>query len=392
MKKSLLSLLAALLLFVGATSTFSVKASSDVIFGDLGSTSSSSKTWTYDGYTVRRYDIGYEGSNYPVQLEGTDVLREKGIFLFSNLKDYRLFYMWDGQDQVTETSFALPTERTCFGCATSLSTFVYPVAHLIDERVVVMHGNDIYLYDVEDSSAELWFDAEEVGLDAYDWEPFTYNGQLYVASYLEQRDNGSGVYWVPKPNAVERHSETPGDLSYSVNGMSPSYTEYEYDTPTYLKGTSAFGNGDIVGQINHGVYLYQQQGSELVLSRIGYTAHSVGASYAGILSFTPSVALTFGNQSIAWIGSDHALYVATITGYVKETGVQDIPAYTPFRTESVSTVYYDPANPGGYYVFMNADAYINYFDDPTFSKVVTIPDSAVAPDEFTQLHDATYFY
>lgn len=322
--------------------------------------------WNYSSYTVSRFAPN-EGTRF-LQLEGLDSLREQGVLAVANEK-FQLFILREGTFRMEQTPFTVPASDEQFGCATSLCIVPYPKGYLVGNRIVVTTNDKWYLYDPFTDQAELWFDPAALGMTG-GFMAVAANNQLYVYSVSQQTTTPT-TYWVSKPNHVEQLSELPPRIKYVGYRLEVDQAEAPIGTTAGFIATDDFGTTGVqVGQVGEGVYV-QQHGA---LTRIGYSLNMYG--HVRMMSFTPKTVLAYGATNAAWVGTDGKLYVAAIVfNRLKATGFQDVPGRTPFRTVSNSAVFYDGVNPDPITVYMNAAAYVRDFNDPTFSRVVVIPDS-----------------
>ncbi len=386
--KKIVCVLVVVVVGIGIFSFATAKIAETLSVGPL-LRSVATKQWNYDGYSVKRFLSSDVQRDALVQLEGTEAIRDNGVLAFSSLEDARLYVLREGSDAVEITAFTLPQTWTCYGCSTSSGLNLYPMAYMVGESIVGQMDGKWYLYNPETSLATLWFDPIQAGMEERsDWTAFSVNDQLYVYSPEERSaDNVDDVlYWISTPNVAEKLWQLPSGVDMAMGKYARITHSYAHPISEYVAVTDTFANGALVGQIDDGIYV--QRGASL--TRLGYARYTLDA-YVGLLSYMPHAPLQFGEKSVAWIGTDNALYVAEVN-FVKlqTTGVQDVPSYTPFRTASNATVYVDPENPDGIKKYMTASAYIRDYNDPTFSRVIVIPDSAV--DTYDHLENANPIY
>lgn len=323
--------------------------------------------WNYSTYTVNRFSPS-EGKAFR-QVEGLDALREQGILAVSNDKS-QLFILREGVLRMEQTPFTLPLVRDCYGCATSLTVSEFGKGYLVGNRIVVTTNDKWYLYDPFTEQAELWFDPAALAM-AGGFSAVATNNQLYVYS-VSSPTTSPTTYRVSKPNQLEQLLGLPSGVRHAGYRLHVDQVEVPTSSIAGFIATDDFGaTGMQVGQVGIGVYV-QQYGN---LTRIGYSSSLYG--YAWTMSFTPKTVLAYGASNAAWVGQDGDLYVATIVfDRLKPTGFHDVPARTPFRTASNPAVFYDAVNPDPVTVYMTSAAYVRAFNDPEFSKVITIPDTA----------------
>ncbi|MFI3156199.1 MAG: hypothetical protein QX199_08570, partial [Methylococcaceae bacterium] len=221
----------------------------------------SQTSWGYNNYSVERYPTIGIDSEF-IQLTQTDSMRDRGVLLLSNRSDFSLFVLRESEGQLIKTDFILPVRQLCYGegCATSLTQTAYPGAKIVDGRVWVRR----------DSTYDYFY------FDPISWTTIT----------------------APAPSSLADFSNLP---SVAIPTSSVPY----------LQVTDEFSNLETnkihVGQIEEGVYL-EKAGQ---LQKIGYTPHSL-TGYWRPEAFDTFVPLVFGQRSVAWVGVDGALYVATI--------------------------------------------------------------------------------
>lgn len=347
------------------------------------STIDADKSWSYTGYQIDRYSTENEDGYY-FQLEGTDKIREQGVLVISDLED-RLMILRAGESEIEVTPFTLPNLRTCYGCFTSLRQSSYPMAYLVDDRIVVTMDGKWYLLDAVTMESELWFDPEVLNMTGI-YTMVTFNDQVYVHPTTGGYDIVDDLYWVYQPNTLEQIYEVPEGMNIHESRLNVGHNEAPQDvTPAYFMATDDVANGALIGQVGNGVYVMNDD----QLTKIGY-AGSTLYGYVWTMNYTPYAPLAFG-ESVAWVGSDRSLYVAKID-YSKliSTGLRDLPAKTPYKMVSNSAVFYDAVNPDPINVYMSATAYIHANQDSTFAKVITIADDIYSVESLIETSMKVY--
>lgn len=281
-----------------------------------------STDWGYTGFDVVRYAPPSNITDSYRQLPSTKSLRDQGVLFFAQKSDNTLLVYRETTAQVYHTDYLVPT----MDVTTQAGIESHPVGLIVDNGIVV-----------------------------------SYNGSWKSFNPISWTTNST-----PKPSDLVLEAA----LASALPNVGVDFI-----------GTDTFKNGAVVGQIEEGVYLKYKN----LFTKLGFTSGTYSDSY-GYPNFQTDtfVPMAFGANSVAWIGVDRALYIATVDfSKLKPTGIIDAPVRRPFKSTSSPTIYYNDGFPEVDTIkFMTSTAYKTALQDKTFSKVITLPDNAT---DFTRL-------
>lgn len=411
--KFLFSLLLILVSVIQPLNVFAFENANDVRID-------SDRQFDYQGYSIQRFPI----STFSYQIvPGTQAMRDAGILLVvaldNEVHDYHpLFILRAGESSLESTGFFVyldsigtysPVGNTTIFCRSSVCYGSgADVVFFDNNRIVVERDGNWYLYDPLSGASELWFtppSPDPINTEncleirdsvCYVLEPYSgtkqpasatssyyvsvLNGSLLFSSGMRLYDPEHFVgHWVAAPGVDEVVYENPGFV-YANNTWVNLDSRTIPQHPDFLNATSVLPGGAVVGQINEGVYVFQNNR----LTRLGYSYRSLMEGYGLVRPAWPTSAMAFGDNGVAWIGTNGALYVATLDlSKLPATLIQDIPTNVPFRFQSQPTVYIKLSNKDWFLTsrrFDTAAEYQSEFSDPTFSKVVVVSDNPYDAD------------
>ncbi|NQV12449.1 hypothetical protein HQ524_03720 [Candidatus Uhrbacteria bacterium] len=355
----------------------------------------STNEWDHDGYIVKRYTFDNLHLQHAVDDGG---LRSRGIVPLVN--DSELFLYYADMQRIVRTGYFLPVERFCDRCG-SRANPVKGTIKMKDGKILVKseYSNtaDWLLLNPYYLTTDLWIDydeyLEQTGLENV--HPRIISNQLVTVSASSYGTMSN--FWVPRPNVFEPNT------AFAVARVSSRQSVPAVEKFPYLLQTSKLP-GYTIGQIDNGVYLTDGY----KLTKIGFAKKE--PTLLALVDNTLMYKLMYQSlyepqaitdRSLGWIGEDGALYVAILLGNLPNHGILNIPQNIPFRSASDSTVYFYaememyPGDPSiKTYVVQNEADYQELFNDPTFSKVLTLPDEAVNHEKLQERHDyfSSIFY
>lgn len=339
--------------------------------------------WEYEGYVVDQY-FGVPGLQI---VNYSEPWREHGILPLSDNAG-NLWIFNNREQTLTSTPYQLAYRTAYPGYRNSSRNGLTARVLEVDKKILVMNDGSLFLFDPINGDVEQLLDKDATDLYVVENQVYwgggatrVVNEQIYFTSVV---DGEYKYFWLQDVNTVEEIYELPiSDMLFDRNELAIGIpaSEYLLKNAPHIALTDTLGAEHFVGQVNGGIYIANEAGD---LTKIGYTDQDIvraeNEDHYYIDSKSQKSPRTVGDSSVAWIGEDRALYVATIDlDNLAPTGLQDIPTGMPFRSESDSAVYFRYTDGVfGVRKFISKNDYVAATGDESFEYVVTIPDQVLS--------------